>query len=198
MVIYRMLNRDFRVLFVTLLMLFGIGVFSHAQKVALKNNLLYDATLTPNLGIDFRTGHHWTVGVSAGYNPFTFSDNKKWKHLLVSPEARYWLCEVFAGHFIGVNAIYSHYNVGNVKFPFGLYPSVKEERRQGDMGAIGASYGYAWILSPRWNFELEVGADVGITHYDRYECAHCGAKLGSDKQTFMMPRLSLNFVYVIN
>ena len=184
-------------MFTMLLMLFGISGFCNAQKVAIRNNLLYDATLTPNLGVDFRVNNHWTVGLSAGYNPFTFSDNKKWKHLLVSPEARYWLCDVFAGHFIGFNAIYSHYNVGNVKFPFGLYPSVKEERRQGDMGAIGASYGYTWIISPRWNFELEVGADVGITKYDRYECAHCGAKLGSDKQTFMMPRLSLNFVYVI-
>ena len=192
------LAKNFGKFFLMLLMLMSMSSISYAQRVAVKNNLLYDATLTPNLGFDFRLSNRWTAGISAGYNPFTFSDNKKWKHLLISPEARYWFCDVFAGHFVGFNAIYSHFNVGNTGNPIGLlYPDVKKERRQGDMGAIGASYGYAWLLSPHWNFEFEVGADVGYTWFDRYECAKCGAKLGTDKKAFVMPRLSVNFVYVI-
>mgnify|MGYP002855646910 CR=1 FL=1 len=193
--VFQIRQKFLRAAFLTL----GLLLFSslHAQKVAVKNNLLYDATLTPNLGFEWRMSDHWTGGLSAGYNPFTFSDNKKWKHVLVSPEARYWFCDIFAGDFLAVNAVYSHFNVGNVKFPFGLYPSVKTERRQGDMVAAGASYGHAWLLSPHWNFEFEVGADVGYTWFDRYECAKCGAKLGTDKKAFVMPRLSVNFVYVI-
>lgn len=178
-------------------LLMVLAVPLHAQKVAVKNNLLYDVSLTPNLGVEWRMSDHWTGGLSAGYNPFSFSDNKKWKHILVSPEARYWFCSVFEGDFLAMNAIYSHFNTGNVKFPFGLYPSVKNERRQGDMVAVGASYGHAWLLSPHWNFEVEVGADVGYTKYDRFECAKCGEKLGSDKKGFVMPRLSVNIVYVI-
>ena len=31
-----------------------------AQKVAVRNNLLYDLTLTPNLGIDVKLGDQWS------------------------------------------------------------------------------------------------------------------------------------------
>ena len=31
------------------------------------------------------------------------------------PEARYWLCAPFSGHFIGANLMYSHYNAGGIK-----------------------------------------------------------------------------------
>lgn len=71
--------------------------------------------------------------------------SKKWKHLLVSPDLRYWTDSVNVHHFFGVNLIYSHYNVADVKFPFGLYKSVRNERRQGDLGALGIYYGYSYF-----------------------------------------------------
>ncbi len=48
-----------------------------------KNNLLYDATTTINLGVEIATGSKNTLEVSGGYNPFMFSDVKKFKHLLM-------------------------------------------------------------------------------------------------------------------
>ena len=170
-----------------------------AQRVTISNNLLYDAWLTPNLRVGVRVAPHWSVGVTGGYRPWPTdaSVTRKWKHLLVSPEVRYWTDSVDVHHFFGVNLIYSHYNVGDLKFPFGMYKSVRNERRQGDLGALGVFYGYSWPLGRWWNIEAAVGAAVGYTKYDRFECKHCGDKLGTEKKWFVMPQAAINIVYNI-
>ncbi|MGL5261004.1 MAG: DUF3575 domain-containing protein, partial [Bacteroides sp.] len=83
---------------------------AHAQKAAIKTNVLYDATTTFNLGVEFGLSPKWTLDVSGNYNPWTFDNNKKWKHWFVQPEARYWLCEKFNGHFFGFHAHTGQYN----------------------------------------------------------------------------------------
>lgn len=189
-----------KVKIVVLAILLG-GVFSEvsAQQVTISNNLLYDAWLTPNLRVGLRLAPHWSVGMTAGYNPWPSDDNKsrKWKHLLVSPSLRYWTDSVNVHHFFGVNLIYSHYNVADVKFPFGLYKSVRDERRQGDLGALGVFYGYSWPIARHWNIEALIGAAVGYTKYNRYECGHCGTKIGEDKKWFVMPQAAINIVFNI-
>ena len=148
-----------------LAMLFcGMSSEVSAQQVTISNNLLYDAWLTPNLRVGVRLAPHWSAGLTAGYNPWPSDENKsrKWKHLLVSPSVRYWTDSVNVRHFFGVNLIYSHYNVADVKFPFGLYKSVRDERRQGDLGALGVFYGYSWPIARHWNIEALIGAAVPI------------------------------------
>ena len=76
-----------------------------AQNVVVKTNLLYDITTTANLGIEFSVAPKWTVDISGNLNAWTFSDNKKWKHWVLQPEARYWLCERFNGHFVGAHLV---------------------------------------------------------------------------------------------
>ena len=41
-----------------------------AQQVAVKTNLLYWATATPNVGAEVAVGKHSTLGFSANYNPW--------------------------------------------------------------------------------------------------------------------------------
>ena len=50
-----------------------LGVGARCQKVAVKSNLLYDATATINLGIEFCLAPKWTFDVSGNYNGWTFS-----------------------------------------------------------------------------------------------------------------------------
>lgn len=170
-----------------------------AQHTAVKTNALYWATTTPNLAFEQKVGRRWTVELAVGYNPFTFSDNKKLKHIAVQPEARYWLCSPFEGHFFGLHAIYSHYNAGGIKMPFGLFSNLKDYRFQGDMGALGLGYGYSWMLpGNHWSIEAEIGLGVGITKYGKYECATCGSKVADEKKTFFMPtKAALSVVYNI-
>ena len=86
----------------------------HCQKVAIKSNLLYDVTATVNAGIEVGLAPKWTFDLSANYNGWTFSHERKWKHWLLQPEGRYWFCDRFAGHFVGVHALGGQYNIGNL------------------------------------------------------------------------------------
>lgn len=185
--------------FIIALLFSWAASLSQAQQVTISNNLLYDATLTPNLRVGLRLSPHWSLGMTAGYRPWPTSEttNTKWKHLLLSPSVRYWKDSVNVHHFFGSNIIYSHYNMANLHFPFGLYKSVRDERRQGDMVALGVFYGYSWPLGRRWNIEALIGAAVGWTVFDRYECGHCGKKLGREHRWFGMPQAAVNIVYNI-
>lgn len=168
----------------------------YAQVVTVSNNLLYDGVLTPNLRVGLRVAPHWSVGMTAGYRPWPTDDvsTRKLRHLLLSPSVRYWTDSVNVHHFFGANIIYSHYNVGGIKFPFGLYKSVRNERRQGDLVALGIFYGYSWPLGRFFNLEAMIGAAIGYTSYDRFECVHCGQMLGHEKKLFGMPQAALNIV----
>ena len=192
----RVMKRTFVCLFAGLALMLS-AQDAAAQKVTISNNLLYDATLTPNLRMGVRLSPHWSAGLTAGYRPWPTNDetSRKWRHLLLSPDLRYWTDSVNVHHFFGVNLIYSHYNVADVKFPFGLYKSVRNERRQGDLGAIGLFYGYSWPIARHWNIEAAIGAAVGYTAFNRYECGHCGTKIGRQKKFFAMPQAALSIVY---
>ena len=103
------------------------------QDMAVKTNAIGWATVSPNLAFEYRVARKWTLDLSLSYNPFTFGDNKKWRHVAVQPEARYWLCAPFGGHFVGAHLLYMHYNAGNVHMPFGLWKQLRDYRFQGNL-----------------------------------------------------------------
>ena len=110
-----------------------------AQDMAVKTNAIGWATVSPNLAFEYRVARKWTLDLSLSYNPFTFGDNKKWRHVAVQPEARYWLCAPFGGHFVGAHLLYMHYNAGNVHMPFGLWKQLRDYRFQGNLYGGGLS-----------------------------------------------------------
>lgn len=94
-----------------------------AQDWRLKTNLAYWATTTPNIAAETRLSNRLSMDLSLGWNTFTYSGNKKLKHIAIQPEIRYWLGCPYIGHFLGANILYSHYNAGGVHFPFGFFQS---------------------------------------------------------------------------
>lgn len=183
--------------------LLAIWVFLLEGKVcaqdnfAVRNNFIYDISGTPNLGVDVRVSPHWTLGLNAGYRPWPLDDKtmRKWRHLLIAPELRYWKDSTFHRSYLGANLVYSHYNVGHVTFPFSLYPTVRDYRLQGDLAAIGAFYGRSWRLNRFFRLEAELGLGIGYTWAKKYECIHCGDYLGRHDKVFLIPKLTLNVVY---
>jgi len=164
-----------------------------AQTVAVKSNLLYDATSTINLGLEFGLSPKWTLDLSGNYNPWQFSDNKKLKHWLIQPEVRYWTCEKFYGHFLGLHGHYAEYNVGGIKL-FGL----DKYRYQGKLYGGGISYGYHFILNKRWSMEASIGVGYARLEYDKYYCEKCGDKIGDYKTNYIGPtKASLSLIYII-
>jgi hypothetical protein len=178
-----------------------LGEEAKQPRIALRTNLLYDATLSPNLGVDVRVDSTWTVGLLAGVNAWDIdkAKNKKWRHMLFSLRARnYFKHTVFHKNYMEFDAIYSHFNVGNTKIPFGLYKGVQDRRLQGDLVALGGKYGYSWILARNWRIEAEAGVAVGYAWFKEYECDHCGTYYGKGDRIFLLPQLGINVVYIIN
>ena len=119
-----------------------------AQDWAIKTNLGYDATASINLGFEVAVADKWTLDFSGNYNPFTMNKdtNMKWKHWFAQPEARYWFCHRFGGHFLAMHLWGGQYNVGNVDFiPKMLgtnFPNLADYRYEGFFTGAGIGYGY--------------------------------------------------------
>lgn len=168
---------------------------SKREVVALKNNLAYDAILTPNLQLEIRLTPKWSLELGAGFNPFPLDDTKfpKWRHLSAWIAPRYWFCHVFNRGFLSFNAAYAHYNVAGNAWPVAwMYPQVKENRYQGDAVMGGLSYGWHFAISPHFSIELEGGVDAGYTWYDQFECKHCGNKKDHGGRWLVLPKLGVN------
>lgn len=168
-------------------------IVSNAQNFVVKTNALYWGTATPNAGIEYSVAPRWTIGLEGGYHPWTFDKEKniKAKHFLVSPEVRYWFCESFLGHFIGLNANYTLFNVGGI-------PLFKDVRREGWAVGSGLTYGCSWPISRCWNIEANIGLGVWYTRYNEYESRKCGMFNDSFSKLFFGPTsLGLSFVYII-
>ena len=70
-----------------LLIAMSSALTAHSQ-LAVKTNLLYDATTTPNLGAEVRVGSKSTINLVYGLNAWSFKGDSKVKHWLVMPEYR--------------------------------------------------------------------------------------------------------------
>ena len=97
---------------IILIVLFFSGTIATEAQLAVKNNLLYDLTTTPNLGLEYGVGYRSTVSLVYGLNPWSFSGGeRKAKHWVLMPEYRWWLCSRFNGHFFGVHALGGEFNL---------------------------------------------------------------------------------------
>lgn len=173
------------------------------NQVALKTNLLYDALLSPTLGLEVGMAPKWSLDLSGTFNGWTIN-NKKWKQWMVQPEARYWFCSRFSGNFLALHGIGGQYNFGNLHFGgrnfLGTdFTQLRNHRLQGWMAGAGIGYGYSWILDRHWNIEAEIGIGWIYTKYDKYECANCGKKVNDeplDHNYYGPTKAAVNLIYV--
>lgn len=182
--------------------LLAFSVFpGRGQDVALKTNILYDATTTVNAGVEFSFAPKWTMDISANYNGWDFSDNRKWKHWLVQPEIRWWFCDKFMRSFLGLHFLGGQYNIGNLPTDFEAFgvdfSSLKDYRYQGWFAGAGIGYGYDWALSKHFNIEFELGMGVIYTENEKFDCPQCGKKIDDNKQFMVVPtKAALSLVYL--
>lgn len=158
-----------------------------AQKVTLKTNALYWATLSPNIGTEIRLGNRSTLDVSGMMNLFVFKDNRKYNFLAIQPEYRYWFCQSFSQHFVGAHIHYANYNAGLEKY-----------RYNGNLYGAGLSYGYQWYLSPRWNLEATIGGGYIYMDHDVYYRPKCGKLLGQQTRNYWgLTKIGISVIYII-
>ena len=188
---------NFRTYIAVCLLALGCALPVAAQRVAVKTNLLYDATTTPNLGLEAALGRKHTVQLFYGLNPWELKEGKQMKHWLLMSEYRYWLCEKFNGHFFGVHLMGGEFNAGGIELPGGLFKSLKDNRYEGWYAGGGITYGYQWMLSRHWNFEGSVGLGYDHIKYRQYPCVECGALKKRGRSNYFGPtKLALSLIYV--
>ena len=171
-----------------------MSIPAFSQTTSLKNNLLYDATLTPNIGIEQKIDSLSTVQLFYGLNPWRLSDTKRLRHWSLMPEYRRWLKEPFLGHFFGIHALGGEFNIAGI----GPTASIRDYHYEGWYVGGGLTYGYAWRLAEHWNLEAAIG--LGYVHlaYDKYENEECGLLLDSRHKNYVGPtKLALNIAYLL-
>ena len=199
-----------RYLIIAVLVLIASMGSASAQHVGVKTNALYWATATPNAGFEFAIGERWTVEIEGGYNPWTLDaeKNMKIKHWLVSPEVRYWFCNSFQGHFIGINGNYTQYNIGSLPFAVpGVFVTLSSNAQEADLqkariegwaASAGLTYGYAFPIARRWNLEFTCGFGWWYAEYDQYESRKCGLfQQTVGKHALGPTALGVSFIYMI-
>lgn len=198
-----------RYLIIAVLFFLASAGTASAQKLAVKTNALYLGTATPNLGLEYAMADRWTLELEGGYNPWTFDSEKnmKIKHWLVSPEVRYWFCESFLGHFVGINGNYTLFNISGIPTP-GVFidlssntdskTDLKNSRVQGWAVGAGVTYGYAFPIARRWNMELTLGYGIWYTEYGQYESRKCGLFQQDVQKWALGPTaLGVSFMFMI-
>lgn len=181
-----------------------LGVFLYAsalfgQKVAIKNNILYDLTLTPNIGIEIGLSPKATLNINGGVNPFNLGDYKRFKHWLIQPEYRYWFCERFNGTFVGVHLHAAEFSVADLKLPFGFMSQLQGHKYEGFLYGGGINVGHQWILNRNWSIEAVIGAGYARIDADKYPCAVCGEKIKSKSYNYFGPtQAAISIIYVFH
>jgi Protein of unknown function (DUF3575). len=176
-------------------------------QVAVKTNLLYDATTTPNIGAEYAVGRQNTVNLVYGLNPWKFGSDRDHyaKHWVLMPEYRWWLCTAYSGHFLGVHAMVGEFDAERAHLPipggwFGgdnLTSAVKHNRFEGTFAGVGFTYGYQFPLSRHWNLETEIGVGYGHVWYDRYNCGKCGGKTKSGHTNYAgITKIGVSIMYI--
>ncbi|MDR3261359.1 MAG: DUF3575 domain-containing protein [Tannerella sp.] len=187
-------------------LLFGICLVSakaaYGQEVVLKSNLLYDATTTINLGVEFALADQWTLDISGNYNPWAFPQteikkdangnmigepenwNGYFRHWMIQPELRWWTCEKFNGHFFGAHLHAGTYNVGGLSFlPDGFGDGYTDpntllhvddgiQNKRFEGWLMGAGVSYGYHLILSNRFSLEFSLGLGYA-YLKYDKFDC-------------------------
>ena len=138
---------------------------TYLPKFAIKTNVLYWATSTPNLGFEVGLAKKITLDVSGNYNPWKFGNDRQIKHWLVQPELRYWLCERFNGSFFGLHGHYAEIECQQPR----TSSEWGNDRYDGSLYGAGISYGYQWITQQTagaWKPPSESG--YARLKYDKY------------------------------
>ena len=157
-----------------------------AQNFALKTNALYWLTTTMNVEAEAALSKKWTVDLSVAYNPWNFGDGKKMHLLLLQPEAKYWLCEKFEGHFVG-----AHLHGG--QYVGGRRAARADGRRAG--GAVPSVCD--GIRSPHGNRGAARGLGYPRLWYkesDRIPCLKCYER--KHKDYWGVTKLAVSFSYI--
>lgn len=124
---------------------------------SLRANLLRWATLTPDLGVEWRMNRNIGILVNGTWTSWSWSGkDRKYALWKLSPEVRYYIGKEKRG-FVG-----AMYHIGEFNYKLG------DTGKQGDYQGSGITGGYTLELTP--SFSLDFHAGVGYTRAEYDKC----------------------------
>ena len=126
--------------------------------LSLRANLLRWATLTPDLGLEWRICPSWGIAVNGSWTSWTWSDkDRRYALWEVAPEVRYYMGEKKAW-YLGAMFKAGHFNY-----------KLSETGKQGDLMGGGITTGYQLRLNKALTLDFNLGLGYLNADYEKYE-----------------------------
>ena len=124
----------------------------------LRANLLRWATLTPDLGLEWRISPSWGIAVNGSWTSWTWSDkDRRYALWEVAPEVRYYMGEKKAW-YLGLM-----FKTGQFNY------KLSETGKQGDLTGGGITAGYQLRLNKALTLDFNLGLGYLNADFEKYE-----------------------------
>ena len=183
---------------ILLLLLSVMGITSsYAQRIAINNNLLFDAAGALSAGVEMPLSKKTSWEAYGSLRPWKRGEDKVHKHWLVQSQYRIWPCQVMNGFFFGPYVHGGEFNFGNQDFCFGLLKGLKPNRYEGWLVGGGLGAGYEYAIAKHWNIGAELGIGYTYIKGKKYDCEVCGSKKADETYHYVgISRLGLSLIYI--
>ena len=126
--------------------------------LSLRANLLRWATLTPDLGLEWRICPSWGIAVNGSWTSWTWSDNdRRYALWEVAPEIRYYMGEKKAWYLGAM------FKAGQFNY------KISETGKQGDLMGGGITAGYQLRLNKALALDFNLGLGYLNADFEKYE-----------------------------
>lgn len=126
--------------------------------LSLRANLLRWATLTPDLGLEWRICPSWGIAVNGSWTSWTWSDkDRRYALWEVAPEVRYYMGEKKAWYLGAM------FKAGQFNY------KLSETGKQGDLMGGGITAGYQLRLNKALDLDFNLGLGYLNVDFEKYE-----------------------------
>ena len=126
--------------------------------LSLRANLLRWATLTPDLGLEWRICQSWSIAVNGLWTSWSWSDkDRRYALWEVAPEIRYYMGEKKAWYLGAM------FKAGQFNY------KISETGKQGDLMGGGITTGYQLRLNKALNLDFNLGMGYLNADFEKYE-----------------------------
>lgn len=128
------------------------------SQLSLRANLLRWATLTPDLGLEWRICPSWGIAVNGSWTSWSWNDkDRRYALLEVVPEVRYYMGEKKAWYLGAM------FKTGQFNYKF------SEAGKQGDLMGGGITAGYQLRLNKALDLDFNLGLGYLNADFEKYE-----------------------------
>ena len=135
---------------------------------ALKNNILYDIALLPNLTAEAYLGKQLSLAIAGNLSWWTFNSDRFHRIQSVGTELRYWINSPYPlqGHAVGVYSMVGNYDIR-------LFTQNEDTKGWLSYSSWSAGFSYAYSIPIANRVNLELGLAMGYfggKYYDYHYC----------------------------